>query len=124
MQLAIFLDGEFVAARSLEFGFCVLSFEFWPAIKTVTGKHKPLGDGKVHHSVGRAHFELNCRVADMLAEPTLFIFASPCRGKTRPSRRDAAASGGHLQKWTIYHGHIMLHAKADVGILIERPVAN
>ncbi len=29
----------------------------------------------------------------------------------------------HLPKRTIEHGHIMLHAKPDVGILIERTIA-
>jgi hypothetical protein len=70
VQFAIFLDCEFVAAHG---------FEFWPTFKAVTGRHKPLGDGKVHNRVERAHLELNGRIADMLAETPLAIFPPPGR---------------------------------------------
>ena len=45
----------------------------------MTGRDKPLGDGKVHHRVQRAHLELDGGIADMLAEPPFAIFPPPGR---------------------------------------------
>jgi hypothetical protein len=152
VQLAIFLYREFVAPHR---------FEFWPAFKTVAGRHKPLGDGKVHDCVERAHFKLDRRIADMLAEPAFAIFPPPSRVARPTVLTDQVDLGAadiiferllegiseilhavmgnftrigapllrleivcrHLPKRTIEHGNIVLHAKPDVGVLIERAVA-
>ena len=70
MQLAVFVEREFIAAHR---------FELWLALKTLVRWNIAFADGKVHGGIERAHFKVDGCIADMVAMPSLAILAPPCR---------------------------------------------
>jgi hypothetical protein len=70
MQLAIFLQREFIAAHG---------FELWLALEALAGGNIAFADRKVHGGIKRAHLELNGGIADLGAVSASPVLAPPSR---------------------------------------------
>jgi hypothetical protein len=152
MQLAIFLQREFIATHG---------FELWLALEALAGWKIAFANGEVHGGVERTHLELDSGIANLGAVSACPVLASPCRillPAIRPDEVNLCAAdkavkrakqhifeifdprGGnlacvgaallhgdillrHFPKRTIEHGMVMLEQNADFSVFIDRPFA-